>query len=111
MVLNGFFERYLPVLVGLTVGAITHFAGPVYEKRFPQWYQVLGYLMRLSFIGFLSIVFIDHSGIENNEIKILVTSIFSIAAQEIVDYIRTRGWKFVVQATHPNARIDDDEAR
>lgn len=103
-------KQYVPVLVGLVVGTLTHFAGPVADGRKLAWNQVVGYIMRLAFIGLLAIVVINFINIESNEVIILITSIFSISAQEIVSYVKNRGWKLVVQ-TASGVQLDEPKKK
>lgn len=91
--LTEFFHRYGSIVFGLMIGAITHIGRLLGESSIPSIQHLLGYVMQLGMIGLVAVVATKFLGVEDADVRALVTAILAVSAQEVVTAIRRMGWR------------------
>lgn len=87
-----FLSEYSAILIGLLLGSLAHFGRLFEEGRMPSLAQILGFLMQLGVVGLASLVVTKRLGISDSDLRALTTAIFSMSANEVVQFLRRRTW-------------------
>lgn len=91
-------HEYSAIIVGLIIGSMTHFGRLVSEGKMPTMPQAIGFLMQLGLVGLLAAVATKHLGITDADLRSLTTAILAVSTQEVVQFIKKRAWRPVLDA-------------
>ncbi len=94
-------QEYGAVIFGLVVGTVAHFGRLLSDGQMPTWAQAVGYLMQLGLIGLVAVVATKMLGLTDADTRALATAILAISAQEVVRYLKARGWMHFVRYASP----------
>ncbi|QDP53718.1 MAG: hypothetical protein GOVbin7759_5 [Prokaryotic dsDNA virus sp.] len=94
-------QEYGAVIFGLVVGTVAHFGRLLSDGQVPTWTQALGYFMQLGLIGLVAVVATKMLGLTDSDTRALATAILAISAQEVVRYLKARGWQHLARYASP----------
>lgn len=91
--MRDFIQEYGAILSGLVVGSLAHFGRLVAEGRMPTLFQAIGYLMQLGLVGLSAAVLTKKLGIVDMDLRALTTAILAVSTNEVVQYMKRRSWR------------------
>ncbi len=94
-------HEYGAVIFGLVVGTVAHFGRLLSDGQMPTWTQALGYFMQLGMIGLVAVVATKMLGLTDADTRALATAILAISTQEVVRYLKARGWQHLTRYAAP----------
>ena len=94
-------HEYGAVIFGLVVGTVAHFGRLLSDGQMPTWTQALGYFMQLGMIGLVAVVATKMLGLTDADTRALATAILAISTQEVVRYLKARGWQNLARYAAP----------
>lgn len=94
-------QEYGAVIFGLVVGTVAHFGRLLSDGQVPTWTQALGYFMQLGLIGLVAVVATKMLGLTDADTRALATAILAISTQEVVRYLKARGWQHLARYASP----------
>ncbi|MAG25037.1 hypothetical protein CMI47_05595 [Candidatus Pacearchaeota archaeon] len=94
-------HEYGAVIFGLVVGTVAHFGRLLSDGQMPTWTQALGYFMQLGMIGLVAVVATKMLGLTDADTRALATAILAISTQEVVRYLKARGWQHLARYAAP----------
>tara|TARA_Y100001933_G_scaffold256582_1_gene301427 strand:+ start:966 stop:1373 length:408 start_codon:yes stop_codon:yes gene_type:complete len=94
-------HEYGAVIFGLVVGTVAHFGRLLSDGQMPTWTQALGYFMQLGMIGLVAVVATKMLGLTDADTRALATAILAISTQEVVRYLKARGWQQLARYAAP----------
>lgn len=94
-------QEYGAVIFGLVVGTVAHFGRLLSDGHVPTWTQALGYFMQLGLIGLVAVVATKMLGLTDADTRALATAILAISTQEVVRYLKARGWQHLARYAAP----------
>lgn len=95
--IGGFFSKHAAVIFGLAVGSAAKFGRMLSEGIKATWTQVFGHIMMMAMVGLVATFLTDIAGIEEPTWRAFTASILAIAANDVIKYLATRGWKRFLQ--------------
>lgn len=98
MEFSDWFSKYGAIIIGLVVGALAHLGRLIGDEKMPTIKQFLGYMMQLGLIGLIAVYVTKTLSIDDNDTRALVTALFAISAQEVVQAAKKHGWKGLLKA-------------
>ena len=94
-------HEYGALIFGLVVGTVAHFGRLLSDGQMPTWTQALGYFMQLGMIGLVAVVATKMLGLTDADTRALATAILAISTQEVVRYLKARGWQHLARYAAP----------
>lgn len=94
------FGEYGAIAIGLLIGSIAHFGRLLQEGRMPTSLQAIGFLMQLGVVGLLAVAITKHLGIVDADYRALSTAILALSTQEVVQFIKKRSWRPLMEAIY-----------
>lgn len=95
-------REYAAIIFGLLLGAIAHFGARLNRGEDLPWKHVLGFAMQLGLIGLFASVVTRVAGITDDDMRALVTAIFAVSANEVIQWMKREGWlRFLPDAVQP----------
>lgn len=101
-----FLSNFGPIGLGVLVGAMAHFGQLIARGEFPPLSRVVGFIMQLGLIALLAAVLTQELGVKDDLLRTLTASVLTVAANEVVNWLRARGL-LVAQRLDTIAGISD----
>lgn len=95
--ITGFFSKHAAVIFGLAVGSAAKFGRMLSEGAKPSWSQVFGHVMMMAMVGLVATFLTDIASIDEPTWRAFTASILAIAANDVIKYLATRGWRQLLQ--------------
>lgn len=92
-----FLSRHGAIMFGLAVGTAAKFGRMLSTGVRPTWPQVFGHCLMMAMVGLVATVLTDVAGIADPNARAFTASILAIAANDVIKYLATRGWKRFLQ--------------
>lgn len=86
-----FFNNFGPIMFGVIVGAFAHFGQLLARGEFPPASRVIGFIMQLGLIALLAAAITQELGVKDDLLRTLTASVLTVAANEVVNWLRARG--------------------
>lgn len=86
-----FFGNFGPIVFGVIVGALAHFGQLISRGQMPPASRVFGFIMQLGLIALVAAAFTEEAGIKSDLLRSLTASVLTVAANEVVNWLRARG--------------------
>lgn len=102
-------HEYGAVIFGLVVGTVAHFGRLLSDGQMPTWTQALGYFMQLGMIGLVAVVATKMLGLTDADTRALATAILAISTQEVVRYLKARGWQHLARYAAPGEEAQAEQ--
>jgi hypothetical protein len=104
--IRDFFSNFGPIVFGVTVGAMAHFGQLISRGQMPPASRVFGFIMQLGLIALVAAAFTETAGIKSDLLRSLTASVLTVAANEVVNWMRARA-AGVVHRLDTLAGMDD----
>ena len=85
-----FFSNFGPIVFGVVVGALAHFGHLIARGQLPPPSRVFGFIMQLGLIALVAAAFTETAGIKSDLLRSLTASVLTVAANEVVNWMRSR---------------------
>lgn len=102
-----FFSNFGPIVFGVAVGALAHFGQLISRGQMPPPSRVFGFIMQLGLIALVAAAFTEQAGIKSDLLRSLTASVLTVAANEVVNWLRARGLLIARQLDPMNGREGD----
>jgi len=84
---------HLPVAFGLVVGSLAKFGRMLAVNQTIKARHVIGHILMMGAVGLAATVAVNIAGITSPRDIAFTSSIFAVAASDVVQYLATRAWK------------------
>lgn len=105
-----FFANFGPIVFGVIVGALAHFGQLISRGQLPPPSRVFGFIMQLGLIALVAAAFTETAGIKSDLLRSLTASVLTVAANEVVNWLRSRGLLIARRLDPTSGLVDDNKA-